>query len=73
MNVFCKEKINPLIGSAGISAFPMAARVSHKVGHEENPENYLIMHAMGVNTGGQIGSVLAASIMLALLHAMGLI
>lgn len=73
MNLFCKEKINPLIGSAGISAFPMAARVSHKVGHEENPENYLIMHAMGVNTGGQIGSVLAASIMLALLHAMGLI
>ncbi len=73
MNIFSKEKINPLIGSAGISAFPMAARVSHKVGHEENDENYLIMHAMGVNTGGQIGSVLAASIMLAVLQAMGLI
>ena len=67
------EKINPLIGSAGISAFHMAARVSRKVGHEENDENYLIMHAMSVNTGGQIGSVLAASIMLAVLQAMGLI
>jgi len=73
MNLFCKEKINPLIGSAGISAFPMAARVSHKVGQEENEDNYLIMHAMGVNTGGQIGSVLAASIMLAILAAMGYI
>ncbi|HAG10700.1 MAG TPA: sodium ion-translocating decarboxylase subunit beta [Desulfotomaculum sp.] len=73
MNLFCKEKINPLIGSAGISAFPMAARVSHKVGQEENEDNYLIMHAMGVNTGGQIGSVLAASIMLAVLAAMGYI
>lgn len=73
MNLVCKEKINPLIGSAGISAFPMAARVSHKVGREENPQNYLIMHAMGVNTGGQIGSVLAASIMLAVLAAMGII
>lgn len=73
MNVFCKDKINPLIGSSGISAFPMAARVSHRVGQEENPDNYLIMHAMGVNTGGQIGSVLAASIMLALLKAMGMI
>ncbi|KUK52371.1 MAG: Sodium ion-translocating decarboxylase, beta subunit [Desulfotomaculum sp. 46_296] len=73
MNLFCKEKINPLIGSAGISAFPMAARVSHKVGQEENEDNYLIMHAMGVNTGGQIGSVLAASVMLAVLHAMGYI
>jgi len=70
MNVFCKDKINPLIGAAGISAFPMAARVAHKVGSEENKQNYLLMHAMGVNTGGQIGSVLAASIMLALVQAM---
>ena len=73
MNLVSKEKINPLIGSCGISAFPMAARVSHKVGREENPKNFLIMHAMGVNTGGQIGSVLAASIMLALLSAMGIV
>lgn len=70
MNIFCKDKINPLIGAAGISAFPMAARVAHKVGSEENKQNYLLMHAMGVNTGGQIGSVLAASIMLALVQAM---
>lgn len=69
MNIFSKNKINPLIGAAGISAFPMAARVVHKVGSEENKQNYLLMHAMGANTGGQIGSVLAASIMLALIQA----
>ncbi len=72
MNLFAREKINPLIGAAGISAFPMSARVVHKVGSEENPQNYLLMHAIGVNTGGQVGSVLAASIMLAVLKAMGL-
>lgn len=70
MNLFSKNKINPLIGAAGISAFPMAARVAHKVGSEENRQNYLLMHAMGVNTGGQIGSVMAASIMMALIHAL---
>jgi oxaloacetate decarboxylase beta subunit len=69
MNLFMKEKINPLIGAAGISAFPMAARVVQKVGSEENRQNYLLMHAMGVNTGGQIGSVMAASIMLAVIAA----
>lgn len=73
MNVFSKEKINPLIGSAGISAFPMAARVSQRVGQQENPQSYLLMHAMGANTGGQIGSVLAASIMLSILGALGMI
>lgn len=70
INLFSKDKINPLIGAAGISAFPMAARVAHKVGSEENKQNYLLMHAMGVNTGGQIGSVMAASIMLAVVQAM---
>ncbi|KJS18563.1 MAG: glutaconyl-CoA decarboxylase subunit beta [Peptococcaceae bacterium BRH_c4b] len=69
MNLFMKQKINPLIGAAGISAFPMAARVVQKVGSEENRQNYLLMHAMGVNTGGQIGSVMAASIMLAVIAA----
>ena len=73
MNLFSKEKINPLLGAAGISAFPMAARVAHVVGSQENPQNYLLMHAMGVNTGGQVGSVLAASIMLAVLKAMSVI
>jgi len=71
MNLFSKTKINPLIGAAGISAFPMSARVVHKVGTEENPQTYLLMHAMGVNTAGQVGSVLAASVMLAVLKAMG--
>jgi oxaloacetate decarboxylase beta subunit len=67
MNIFSRVKINPLIGAAGISAFPMAARVAHKVGTEANPQTYLLMHAMGVNTGGQIGSVLAASVMIAVI------
>lgn len=59
-------KINPLIGSAGVSAVPMAARVAQKVGREENPDNYLLMHAMGPNVAGVIGSAVAAGIFLAL-------
>ena len=66
MNLFSKEKINPLIGSAGVSAVPMAARVSNKVGLEANPQNYLLMHAMGPNVAGVIGSGVAAGILLAL-------
>ena len=66
MNLFLKEKINPLIGSAGVSAVPMAARVSNKVGLEANPQNYLLMHAMGPNVAGVIGSGVAAGILLAL-------
>ena len=67
MNLFLKNKINPLIGSAGVSAVPMAARVSQKVGQEENPTNYLLMHAMGPNVAGVIGSAVAASILLIML------
>ena len=67
MNVFSKEKINPLIGSAGVSAVPMAARVSQKVGQAENPSNFLLMHAMGPNVSGVIGSAVAAGILLAFL------
>ena len=67
MNMFSKEKINPLIGSAGVSAVPMAARVSQKVGQEENPANFLLMHAMGPNVSGVIGSAVAAGILLAFL------
>ncbi len=69
MNVFLPEgkKINPLIGSAGVSAVPMAARVSQKVGQEENPSNFLLMHAMGPNVAGVIGSGIAAGILIALL------
>ncbi len=66
MNLFSKEKINPLIGSAGVSAVPMAARVSNKVGLEANSQNYLLMHAMGPNVAGVIGSAVAAGILLAL-------
>lgn len=67
MNVFCKKNpINPLIGSAGVSAFPMAARVSNKLGLEEDPHNFLLMHALGANVAGQIGSVVAAGIILAI-------
>ncbi len=64
MNVFSKDKINPLIGSAGVSAVPMAARVSNKVGLESNPQNFLLMHAMGPNVAGVIGSAVAAGVLL---------
>lgn len=66
MNLFLKEKINPLIGSAGVSAVPMAARVSQVVGQKENPSNFLLMHAMGPNVAGVIGSAIAAGVLMAL-------
>ena len=66
MNKVCKEKINPLIGGAGVSAVPMAARVAHKVAQEENPGNFILMHAMGPNVAGVIGSAVAAGILLSL-------
>ena len=66
MNLFLKKKINPLIGSAGVSAVPMAARVSQKVGQADNPANFLLMHAMGPNVAGVIGSAVAASVMLSM-------
>jgi oxaloacetate decarboxylase beta subunit len=65
MNVFLKEKINPLIGSAGVSAVPMAARVSNKVGQQFDPSNFLLMHAMGPNVAGVIGTAIAAGVMIA--------
>ena len=66
MYVLTRGKINPLIGSAGVSAVPMAARVSQKVGQEENPSNFLLMHAMGPNVAGVIGSAVAAGTLLAI-------
>lgn len=66
MSKLSKGKINPLIGSAGVSAVPMAARISHMVGQEENPSNYLLMHAMGPNVAGVIGSAVAAGVLLAI-------
>lgn len=66
MNLFTQNKINPLIGSAGVSAVPMAARVSQVVGQKEDPSNFLLMHAMGPNVAGVIGSAIAAGVLLAL-------
>ena len=67
MNLFSKNKINPLIGAAGVSAVPMAARVANKVGLEANPQNFLLMHAMGPNVSGVIGSAVAAGVLLNML------
>ena len=64
MNLFCKNKINPMIGASGISAFPMSARVVHKLGREEDEQNFLLMHAVGVNVSGQIASVIAGGLIL---------
>ena len=64
MNLFLKEKINPMIGAAGISAFPMSARVVHKMGLAEDKQNYLLMQAIGVNVSGQIASVVAGGLIL---------
>ncbi len=66
MNLFLKNPINPLIGSAGVSAVPMAARVSQTVGQEENPSNFLLMHAMGPNVAGVIGTAVAAGTFMAI-------
>ena len=65
MNLFLKKKINPLIGSAGVSAVPMAARVSNKVGLEYDPSNFILMHAMGPNVSGVIGTAIAAGVFIA--------
>ena len=69
MNLFSREKINPMIGAAGISAFPMSARVVHKMGLEEDNQNFLLMHSIGVNVSGQIASVIAGGLILALVKA----
>ena len=72
MRVVTKGKINPLLGAAGLSAFPMAARVVQKEGQKANPRNFLLWHAIGANTGGQIGSVMAAAVILAIMSGMGI-
>ena len=64
LNLFLKEKINPMIGAAGISAFPMAGRIVHKMGQDEDPQNFLLMHSIGVNVSGQIASVIAGGLIL---------
>ena len=67
INLFAKKKINPMIGACGISAFPMSSRVIHKMGLKEDPQNFLLMHAAGVNVGGQIASVIAGGLILNLI------
>lgn len=73
LKVLTGGKVNPLIGAAGISAYPMSARVVQREGQKYNPKNFLLMHAMGANTGGQVGSVMAAAVMLSVLKGMGII
>jgi len=73
MKVVTRGKVNPLIGAAGISAYPMSARVVQREGQKYDPKNFLLMHAMGANTGGQVGSVMAAAVMLSVLRGMGII
>ena len=67
LNLFLKTKINPMIGAAGISAFPMSSRVVHKLGREEDPDNFLLMHAAGANVAGQIASVVAGGLIISLI------
>ena len=68
LNLFLKTKINPMIGAAGISAFPMSARIIQKMGQQEDPQNFLLMHAVGANVSGQIASVIAGGIILNMIH-----
>ena len=71
INLFAKKKINPMIGAAGISAFPMSGRLVHKLGLEEDNQNFLLMHSIGVNVSGQIASVIAGGLVLSLAQSMG--
>lgn len=68
MNLFVKNKVNPMIGAAGISAFPMSARIIQKMGQQEDLQNFLLMHAVGANVSGQIASVIAGGIILNMIH-----
>ena len=70
LNLFLKNKVNPMIGAAGMSAFPMASRVVHKLGQQEDNQNFLLMHAAGANVSGQIASVIAGGLMITLIEAM---
>ena len=68
LNLFSKKKVNPMIGAAGISAFPMASRMVHKMGLDEDPYNFLLMHAAGANVSGQIASVIAGGLIITLVE-----
>ena len=69
MKIITGGKINPLIGACGISAFPMAGRIAAQIALEDDPDNFILMHAMGANTSGQLGSVVAGGVLLALVKA----
>ena len=71
LNIFLKTKINPMIGAAGISAFPMSGRIVHKMGLKEDPQNFLLMHSIGVNVSGQIASVIAGGLILSFAAGFG--
>jgi len=66
LNLFVKQKVNPMVGAAGISAFPMSARVIQRMGQQADPQNHLLMHAVGANVAGQIASVIAGGVILGL-------
>ena len=70
LNIFCKNKVNPMVGAAGISAFPMSSRVIQKLGLEADPTNHLLMHAVGANVSGQIASVVAGGVILGIVPGM---
>lgn len=70
LNLFSAKKINPMIGAAGISAFPMSCRVVHRMGQEEDPGLFLLMHAAGANVGGQIASVIAGGLIITLVEGL---
>jgi oxaloacetate decarboxylase beta subunit len=70
MNLFLKEKVNPMVGAAGISAFPMSSRVIQKLGLEADPQNHLLMHAVGANVSGQIASVIAGGVIIGLMSGL---
>jgi carboxybiotin decarboxylase len=67
VNLFLKKKINPMIGAAGISAFPMSARIVQKMAQKEDPSNFILMPAIGANVSGQIGSIIAGAVLISLL------
>ena len=66
VNIFAKKKINPMIGAAGVSAFPMSARVVQKLAHEEDPNNFILMQAVSANVSGQLGSAMAGGVIIAI-------
>jgi len=72
LNLFLKRKVNPMVGAAGISAFPMSARVIQRLAQQENPGNFVLMQAVGANVAGQVGSILAGGVLIYLVSSLAL-